>query len=143
MAGVSGGQVMGEARAGMLKAARRSRQARPARRAIGDAFIVTVRKRDCAGSGSAPDEFKLFKKSVKWFLLQESALGGAGGICYSRRTDDYRKQNGELRTGARSRPERGRRSEYDRDRGNWPVRCEFPGDSGNGRAAGLGRVAGG
>src|SRR2546426_11003025 len=106
MAGVSGGKVMWEARAGMVKGARRSRQARPARRAIGDAFIVTVRKRDCAGSGSAPDEFKLFKKSVKlkWSLWKKSELGGAGGICYSRRTDDDGEQDGELRPGARTGP---------------------------------------
>ena len=126
----------------MVKGARKSRPARPARRAIGDRFIVPVRGRDCAGSGPAPDEFKLFKKSAKWFLRQESALGGVGGICYSRRTDDHGKEDGGLRSGARPRPERGRRPEYDRDRGHRPVRGEFPGDSGDGRAAGFDRLAG-
>jgi len=28
--------------------------------------------------------------------------------------------------------ERGRRAEHDRDRGHWPVRGQFPGDSGDG-----------
>src|SRR5258708_36383238 len=65
MAGVSGGKVNLEARAGMARGATRSRQAKPARRAIRNAFIVPVRVRDCAGSGSAPDEVKLFKESCK------------------------------------------------------------------------------
>src|SRR5207302_4593652 len=137
MAGVSGGKLVLELCARMVRGATRSRQARPARRVIGDRFIVPVRERDCAGSRSAPDESKLFRKSAKCFLRQESGLGGAGGICYSRRTDDNGKQNGELRSGARSGPERGRRAEYDRDRGHWPVRGESPGDSGDGRTAGF------
>src|ERR1700674_3362225 len=131
MAGASGGKVIVEARTGMDRGARRKRQARPARRAIRDPIIVLVRKRDCAGSGSAPDEFKLFKKSckLKWSLWKESGLGGAGGICYSRRTDDDGEQDGELRPGARTGPERSRRPEHDRDRGYWPVRGRFTGVS--------------
>src|SRR5260370_23860347 len=143
VAGVSGGKVILEARTGMARGARRSSQAKQARRTTGDAFIVPVRKRDCAGSGSAPDEFKLFNKSAKWFLRNESGLGGTRGICYPRRTDDNGEQNGEHRSGARTGPERGCRAEHDRDRGDWPVRGEFAGDSVDGRAAGTDRVASG
>src|SRR5260370_15278300 len=113
MAGVSGGKVILEARAGMARGARRSRQARPVRRAIRNTFIVPVRERDCAGSASVPDEFKLFEKSAKWFLHKETGLGGALGICYPRRTDDAGEQNGEHRSGARPGPERGCRAEHD------------------------------
>src|SRR5216683_6526412 len=76
MAGVSGGREMLEGRAAMARGAKSSRQAKPARRAIRNAFIVPVRERDCAGSGSAPDEFKLFKESCKpkWFL-QKDGIG--------------------------------------------------------------------
>src|SRR5258708_18758886 len=143
MAGVSGGKVIVEARTGMARGARRSSQAKQPRQTTGDAFIVPVTERDCAGSGSAPDEFKLFNKSAKWFLRNESGLGGTRGICYPRRTDDNGEQNGEHRSGARLGPERGGRAEHDRDRGDWPVRGEFAGDSGDGRAAGTDRVAGG
>src|SRR5437016_12549089 len=122
MAGVSGGRVRWEAAAGMARDTKKSRQARPARRAINDTFIVPVRGRDCASPGPAPHEFKLFKKNAKWFLRQESALGGTGGICYSRRTYDDREQDGEFCSGAWAGPERGRRAEYDRDRRHRPVR---------------------
>src|SRR5260370_12612049 len=143
MAGVSGGKVILGARAGMARGARRSRQAKQPRRATGDAFIVPVRERDCAGSGSAPDEFKLFKKSAKWFLRNESGLGGTRGICYPRRTDDNGEQNGEHRSGARLGPERGSRAEHDRDPGGWPVRGEFAGNAGAGRAADTDHMASG
>src|SRR5258708_25787448 len=141
MAGVSGGKVILEARTGMARGARRSSQAKQPRQTTGDAFIVPVRKRDCAGSGSAPDEFKLFNKSAKWFLRNESGLGGTRGICYPRRTDGNGEQNGEHSSGARTGPERGCRAEHDRDRGDWPVRGEFAGNPGDGRAAGTDRVA--
>jgi hypothetical protein len=65
MAGVSGGSVMLEAPAGTTRSAKRKRQATPARRVIRNAFIVPVREGNCAGSGSAPDEFKLFQRSAK------------------------------------------------------------------------------
>src|SRR5437879_1386912 len=134
MAGASGGKLIVEARAGKARGPRRKRPARPARRAIRDGIIVPVRKKDCAGSGSAPDEFKLFEKSCKrkWSLWNESALGGAGGICYSLRTREDEQQCCKSRPGARTGPERGRRPEHDRDRGHWSVRGEFAGDSGDG-----------
>src|SRR6267154_683878 len=142
MAGASGGKVIAEARAGIASGARRKRQARPAPRAIRDAIIVPVRKRDCARSGSAPHEFKLFQKSAKWFLSQESWLGEAPGICYSRRTREDQQQCSKPHPGARAGPERGRRAEHDRDRGDRPVRGQFAGDTGDGRAASAHRVAG-
>src|SRR5467141_4722091 len=135
MAGASGGKVIVEARAGIASGARRKRQARPAPRAIRDAIIVPVRKRDCAGSGSAPDEFKLFLKSAKWFLSQESWLGEAPGICYSRRTREDEQQCSKPHPGARTGSERGSRPEHDRDRGDRPVRGQFPGDLGDGGPA--------
>src|SRR5437773_10526665 len=103
MAGASGGKVMVEARTGMARGARRKWQARTTRRAIRDAIIVPVRKRDCAGSRSAPDEFKLFQKSAKWFLSQESWLGEAPGICYSRRTREDEQRSEERRVGKECR----------------------------------------
>src|SRR6266704_6663617 len=117
MAGVSGGREMLEGRAAMARGAKSSRQAKPARRAIRNAFIVPVRERDCAGSGSAPDEFKLFKESCKpkWFLRKETELGGALGICYSRRTSDHGEHNRECRSGARPGLERGCRAQHDRN----------------------------
>jgi hypothetical protein len=42
--------------------------------------MVPVREIARADSGFAPDEFKLFQKSVKWFLRQESWLAGALSI---------------------------------------------------------------
>src|SRR6202521_3241737 len=81
MAGVSGGKGILEARAGLARGARRSRQARPEWRAISDAFIVLIRESDCAGSASAPDEFKLFEERCKpkWFL-QKNGIGPEFGF---------------------------------------------------------------
>src|SRR5216684_7225304 len=135
MAGVSGSKVNLEARAGMARGATRSRQARPARRAIRNTFIVPVRERDCAGSGSAPDEFKLFEKSAKWFLHKESGLGGALGICYPRRTDDGTTRAGERGSRAAAGAERSRGAEHDRDCRNRAVRGDGAGNWSDGRTA--------
>src|SRR2546427_9493211 len=101
----------------------------------------------------------LFRSSSR----EESILGTTRPICYSRRTDDdERKRRPRTRRGhadrrtaggapqraateprARFGSQRSRRAEHDRDRGDWPVRGEVLGDSGDGRAAGLDRVAGG
>src|SRR6267378_187208 len=143
MASVSGRTVSLEARAETAKGARKSRQTKPARRAIRDTFMSPPEKAICAGSGPAPDEFKLFQKSVKWFLQNETQLGGALSICYSRRTREDEQQRGKPRPRARPGPERGRGAEHDRDRGDRAVRGQFPGDSGDGRAASAHCVAGG
>jgi len=71
MAAVSGGKVILESRAGVARGARKTRQARRSAANYRDVIVVPVRERDCARSGPAPDEFKLFKKSAKWFLQDD------------------------------------------------------------------------
>src|SRR6266702_4244594 len=145
MAGAPGSKVSLEARAAWTEGARRRRKARLARQALRDAFIVPVRERDLAGSGSALDDFKLFKESCKGKTTfpEESGLGCTRGICYSRRAYDDGKQGGNCRPGARAGAERGRRTEHDRNRVDRTVRGQLPGDSVDGWAAGFDRVAGG
>src|SRR5260370_38824383 len=91
--------------------------------------MVPVRQRDCADSGSVLDEFKLFDKSCKpkWSLRKETGLGGALGICYSRRTDDGGKKIREDRRGARFGVENSWRHEHDRDCGSRTVRVRVHG----------------
>src|SRR5437879_6066662 len=93
-----------------------------------------------AGAQRGRAESRCARNPTSTYL--ESALGGAARFCYSRRTNGDQQQGGGPRVGTRLGAERSRRAEHDRNRGDWTIRGQFAGDSGNGRPAGADRVAG-